>query len=393
MAKHLSDLECRKAKPDPGRRVELHDGKVPGLSLRITTAGVKSWSFIFRQHGKRSRITLGRYPALTLEKAREKATEAQGRVYKGETPEKARKALSGAEIATMSQMIDAFVAFYKASGKRSWAGLEMDLSNHVKPEIGHRVPAAIRKGDLKPILHRFELQPYLHNRLLSHLGGMFKWAAEHDHVEANPVVGIRRKKVQSRDRVLTDAELKAIWTACGTVGWPYGPFFRLLMITGQRRGEVAAMSRGLIGHNTRLWEIPPEIAKNGRAHLVPLPQLAMDIIDAAPVFEDENGKPSPWVFPAQTKIENHLTTFSDGKELLDKVSGVTGWRGHDLRRTMATNLAGLGISGEVIEAALNHVSGTRAGVAGVYNRHAYLDERRAALDAWAARLQAIVKAG
>ena len=150
------------------------------------------------------------------------------------------------------------------------------------------------------------------------------------------------------------------------------------------------MERARIGHNSRQWDIPATVSKNKRAHLVPLPQAAMDIIDSIPVFVDADDVPSPWVFPSKTKLSSHITTFSDGKEALDKASGVTDWWFHDLRRTVSTGMASLGVQPVVIEAALNHVTGQRSGVAGTYNRHAYWDERKVAFEAWANRLALIL---
>lgn len=390
MQKALTDFDCRKAKGDPERRSELHDGRVAGLSLRITPSGIKSWSFIYRSHGKRHRITLGRYPAMTLADARQRGLEAQGRVYKGEPPEKARRALSGADIGTVKNLVDLFLPAYRASGKKSWGEVKRDLSNHVLAPIGHRAPNDVRKRDLMPILLKFEAQPYTFNRLLSHLGSLFKWAALHDHIEANPTAGIERLPVQSRDRILTPKELGAIWKACDVVGWPWAPFIRLLMLTGQRRNEVAGMIRGHIDHNTGVWNIPGELTKNARAHLVPLSKTALDIITAVPVFLNSDGNGSPFVFPARGNLEAHISGFSDGKEQVDAHSKVTGWRLHDLRRTVATGLAEMQVAPVAIEAVLNHSSGARGGVAGTYNRYAYLVEKKAALDAWAARLDGII---
>ena len=242
-----------------------------------------------------------------------------------------------------------------------------------------------------PLLLKFEAQPYTFNRLLSHLGSLFKWAALHDHIEANPIAGIERLSVQSRDRVLTPKELRAIWQACEVVGWPWGPFVRLLMLTGQRRNEVAGMTRGHINHDTNVWNIPGHLTKNARTHLVPLPKTALDIIEAVPAFVSPNGNRSPFVFPARGNLDAHISGFSDGKEQVDAHSQVTGWRLHDLRRTVATGLAEMQVAPVVIEAVLNHSSGTRGGVAGTYNRYTYLNEKTAALDAWATHLGDIVR--
>lgn len=389
----LTELGVRRAKHDPAKPIELHDDVARGLVLLISKGGTKAWYFVKSHGGNRFRINIGKYPAVSLADARGAVNAYAGKLASGELSKKRPRKAKVAGIVTVEDLKKAFIDDYKL-GHKSWRNVEQDLDNHVIPILGKRRPDKVRRNDIGDVLLELEEMPRVHNKVKSHLSGMFKWAARPSRgiVTANPVVGFETLSTQSRERVLADDELRAIWKACDGIGYPYGPFFQLLMLLGQRRTETAAMERALLGHNSGLWEIPAERTKNGRPHLVPLPKLALDIIADLPVFLDADGKRVQFVIPAPTKTDSYLTTFSDGKELVDEKSGVTGWWLHDLRRTMSTGMAGLGIQPVVIEAVLNHASGQQSRVAGTYNRYSYLDEKRAALEAWADHIMRICKA-
>ena len=188
--------------------------------------------------------------------------------------------------------------------------------------------------------------------------------------------------VAKRERVLTDAELAAVWKATDGPG-PFNAIVRMLMLTGQRREEVTAMTWEEIASDLSTWTVPASRAKNGAAHIVPLSPQAQAILRAAPRVRGTD-----LVFPGRNGPFNG---FSKAKEALDKASRVKDWRLHDLRRTMATGLQRLGVRLEVTEAVLNHVAGSRAGIVGVYQRHAWADEKRAALNAWGEHVAAIVE--
>jgi integrase len=195
----------------------------------------------------------------------------------------------------------------------------------------------------------------------------------------------------ARDRILSDDELVASWHASGNLGFPFGPMFRLLIATGQRREEVAGMDWSEIDFGDKVWTIPAVRSKNRLAHIVPLNALALDMLSALPerpaaglVFS-VTGKsaPSGW-----SKAKARLDALMIGH--LETGQSLVGWRTHDLRRTVATGLQRLGVRFEVTEAVLNHVSGARAGVAGVYQRHNWAPEKRQALDRWGQAVHALV---
>ncbi|MCW2244758.1 integrase [Azospirillum fermentarium] len=231
--------------------------------------------------------------------------------------------------------------------------------------------------------------PVVANRLLAAVRKMFNWAASKDYVAANPCAGIMPPSAEdSRDRVLGDDELRRVWEAASALGELFGPLVRLLILTGQRRDEVAGMRWSELDLDAGLWTIPKERAKNGKAHAVPLSVAAVAVLAVLPRLEMDDGTPSDFVFT--TTGTTPVSGFSKAKERLDLLAGVEGWRFHDIRRTVTTGLARMGIAPQVADRILNHVQGTIRGVAAVYNRHDYLDESRAALDAWAQRLDRIV---
>ena len=386
---NLTELGVRRLKPDPLKHTEIHDDVARGLVLWLGKGGGKSWFFVKAGNGTRHRFKIGTYPVMSLADARGRANTLAGQLAAGTLPRKRAAQGERAAVRTVEELSKAFVEDYKRDHK-SWRDIDLDLRKHVVPMIGKLRIDKVRRNDVADVLLELVEHPRVHNKLKSHLSGMFKWAARRGLVEASPVIGFETLDTRSRTRVLSHDELRAVWAACDRAGYPYGPYVQMLILLGQRRTETAAMERALVGHNSGLWEIPAERTKNGLTQLVPLPALAVEIIEACPVIVDAEGKPSAFVFPAPSRPANHMTTYSDCKELLDKLSGVSGWWFHDLRRTLATGLAGLGIQPVVIEATLNHMSGERAGVAGIYNRYEYIEEKRAALGAWAAYVFKIV---
>ena len=194
----------------------------------------------------------------------------------------------------------------------------------------------------------------------------------------------------ARERHLSDIELAAFWRACDGLGWPFGPGFRLLLLTAQRRGEVFDADRAEFGRE--VWTIPAARAKNNVEHIVPVSDAVWAILDALPAFAATDK-----LFPSRSNPANGASGFSKAHERLCElmaeaigVDAVEPFTLHDLRRTAATGMQRLGIGQTVVEAVLNHVTGSRAGVAGIYGRHHFTDEKRHALGAWAAEVERIV---
>ena len=215
----------------------------------------------------------------------------------------------------------------------------------------------------------------------------FQWAVRRGSLEANPFANLPLTPVTKRDRVLTDEELRAIWVATGGLG-SFNSIVRMLILTGQRREEVASMTWEEVAPDLSAWTIPGDKAKNGVAHFVPLSSQAQAILQTAPrMAREAHAHGLDYVFPGEQGV---YSGWSKSKERLDKRSRVSEWTLHDLRRTLATGLQKLGVRLEVTESVLNHISGSRAGIVGVYQRHEWAAEKRAALNAWGAHVAAVV---
>jgi integrase len=229
------------------------------------------------------------------------------------------------------------------------------------------------------------------NRLLTLLRTTFRWAAGMDLVDADPTAGVRpRVKEKARDRALDDGEIKLFWAAAGKLGWPFGPLFKLLLLTAQRRDEVGGMRWSELDLDKRTWIIPRERAKSDRAHIVHLSAPAIEIIEALPrtselVFSATGATAVSGYGRAKTRIDK-LMMAQLRKDTGNPEAEVAAWVLHDLRRSATTGMAALGIAPHIADRILNHSAGTIRGVAAVYNRHAYLDERKAALEAWGQRV-------
>ena len=242
------------------------------------------------------------------------------------------------------------------------------------------------------------------NRTLAVFRKLCNWAVSKDIIAASPCLGIEAPTGErSRDRVLGDEEIKLAWQAFELIGGPFGPVCKLLLLTGARRDEVASMEWRELDLEAKVWRLPKERTKNKRPHEISLSGAAVEIIKGLPRIEGRSGlvfsttgKTSVSGFSrAKTAIDRHIaetlrkeaeTRGEDSAE----IKAPEQWQVHDLRRTVATNLQKLGVKLEVTEAVLNHVSGSRAGIVGIYQRHEYAAEKRAALDAWARRLEEIV---
>src|SRR5262249_44674223 len=250
---------------------------------------------------------------------------------------------------------------------------------------GARRLSDITDADILAVLDRIsERAPIAANRLLAVLNSFFNWAASKNVklVASNPCAGLERPtKEQSRDRVLDDKELRAVWVAAGELGHPYTGIVRLLILTGQRRNEVADLRWNEVDLENRVLHLPKERTKNGRAHDVPLSASALAIIAGLPRLVDVGH-----VFTLKRKP---VTSFAGMKCRLDAACGVSNWTLHDLRRTVASGLQRLGVRLEVTEAVLNHRSGSMAGIASVYQRHDYRDEKADALARWADYVDAV----
>jgi integrase len=375
----------------------LWDAEVKGFGLKITPAGRKVFVFQYRMGGrgaKTERYTIGEYRSpYTVDGARGEAVRLLAEVKAGRNPAEAKRRTDSSRTQLFGDLAAAFIERHAKLNNRDWRKTEYLLRRDVLPFWATRPVREITRPDVIELIDRVaDRGARVHaNRVLAAVRVLFNWALSRGVIEASPAAGVKAPGAETvRERVLSEDELREVWRAADATAYPFGPFFKLLILTAQRRDEVAAMRWSEIDTSRAVWTIPGQRAKNGRAHEVPLSEPALDILRAVPRLDG-----SDFVFT--TTGNAAISGFSKAKARLNRASGVglsdrDEWRVHDIRRTVTTFMAGMGIAPHVVDKLLNHVSGAIRGVAAVYNRHSYTDERRRALDAWARRLAAIVDA-
>lgn len=377
--KPLTDLRIKKLKATKGKRIELWDALLPGFGVRVSPKGTKSFILMYRFNDKQRRQTLGRYPVLSLSEARQMAKDFLLKTSRGEDP--ADKPKSSQRKDSFSQVVEDFLKLHcerynKPSTQRSTRQL---LTKEFLAVWQNRSVRRIKKSDILKVLDAMVERgsPGAANHAYSAISKFFNWCLERDVIDNNPCSEIKRpSRLKTRDRVLSDGELAAVWSAAEDEAYPFGHIVKLLMLTGQRRGEVLHMHWQHIDFDERYWSIPKEMTKANRAHTIPFSPAVIAILNEVPRLNER------YLFPSRGKGNTVYSGFSKAKKRLNHKSGVNNWTLHDLRRTAATGMAGLEIPPHVVEKVLNHSSGVFAGVAGVYNRFGYIDEMRDALEKW-----------
>ncbi|WEJ32003.1 site-specific integrase [Devosia sp. SD17-2] len=403
MAKPLTVRGIEALKPQD-KRLELPDGSAPGLYLVVQPSGVMSWSFRYRSPitGKPKKFTIGTYPTFSLATARETANDLRQDIRRGTDPAEDRRAAK-ARAADVTRDVDAlltrFIKHHVGAKKASTSRLmKQQIETELRPAWGKRRIETITRADVKALVNGIldRGAPVQANRVFSLARLFLRWCVdEAEVIEQSPAIGMRKPADEgTRDRVLSNDELRWFWRATGRAG-RFGVCARLLLLTGQRRMEVGGMEwpELALDASTPLWTIPPARVKNGSEHAVPLSQAAVgELASLSPVnasrfvFTTDGEVPSAgWskskaVLDALMLEEARSEAESEGKK---PIEALTPWTLHDLRRTCATGLASLRQSPHVIEAVLNHRTGIVRGVARTYNRFEYLDEKQHALTAWA----------
>ena len=364
------------AQPAQERR-EIPDAIMRGLYLIVQPTGRKTWAVRYRLGGRSAKHTVGPYPAFSLKQARDAAAAVLRSVAEGRAPRQ-----HGA--AAVAHAVDQFLT--RHGGKRyrpsSLTNAKRRLERYVVDNWGARNLDSITRADVRAMLDSIEA-PIEANRVYSIVRKFFTWAVENDLIINSPVLGLRAPNPEtSRDRTLTDDELRAVWLATEKIGYPFGSLAQLLILTGQRRSEVGSLQWTEIEGDT--WIIPKERAKNGRRHEVPLSKQAIAIINALPRIGDR--------YAITLNGQKPLNNWKKDKDRLDGLAPpLDKWTLHDLRRTVASGMAKLGVSLVVIEKVLNHVSGSLGGIVGVYQRHEFADEKRQALQLWADHVERLVR--
>jgi integrase len=390
-----------------GQRYMLWDAVTPSLALRVTDRGHKSFVVQRRVNGRMVKLTLGQYPALKLAAAREAARDKLKVMERGIDPRQGAPSPVTGSTLRRDSFEGAVETYIRREVERNRRPRTQDeiirpLRNRLVPRWG-----TLPLGDIGPRDILDDLvdagTPVAANRTYSVLRRFFGWCVERHLITVNPAISVRKPyKEQSRSRVLLDDELREVWIATDTLDWPFSPLIRGLILTGQRRNELAGMVWAELDFAENQWTIPGHRTKNGQEHVVPLSPAMRGILDAAPCFTNKEGEFDKALPVFTTTGETPVSGFSRAKAKLDatvlaarrsataaqgrnpdKAKPLAHWTLHDLRRSCATGMARIGVQPHIIEAVLNHSSGFRAGVAGVYQRHPYFEERKRALDAWA----------
>jgi len=389
----------------------LWDRKTSGFGLKVTPAGGKVYLLQYRLGGRGSktkRYTIGKHGTWTPAGAEAEARRLLGLVDRGVDPAEAkaeqRRVVN--DLAFRSYA-DLFLREYVA---RKWKASFNDAASilrlHVTPVLKGKPLPSIRRADITAVLDALPTkQTALRRKVYAVVRRMFGWAVGRGDIPRSPLEGFEAPPApDARDRTLSDDELRLAWMAAGTLNYPFASLYRLLITTGQRREEVSGLDWRELNRAATEWTLPGARSKNGKASIVPLSPLVIAELDV--IAEGEKWPKGGLVLT--TTGETAVSGYSRGKTRLDAAMikqarkeaesvgenpdhvEIMPWRVHDLRRTLATGLQRLGVRFEVTEAVLNHVSGSKAGVAGVYQRHDWKQEKRHALDAWARHVELVV---
>jgi integrase len=355
------------------------DTDVTGLALKVTPKGRKTFFVQYRAGGRGAptrKYSLGKFGETTLHKAKGEATRILGLRAEGRDPAEERQSARRKTTSdNFAEIAEDFLAKH-ASQNRTVDETTRILKRDVLPVWGKRSVHQIGKRDVNDLLDAAvdRGSPIMANRTLAAVRKLFGWCLSRGIITASPCEGVvAPQREKSRDRVLSDDELVSVFKTAEQMGGPFGGIIQILILTAQRRNEVSEMTWDELDLETSTWTIPAERTKNEKPHLVHLTEHAKAVIGKIPnagnfVFTSNGNTP--------------FSGFSKSKKRLDEHSGVDNWRIHDIRRTVTSGLAKIGIAPHIADKILNHQSGTISGVAAIYQRHEYIEERLNALDVW-----------
>jgi integrase len=374
MRAHLTEIAVRALKPVAGKQFKVWDSTTPGFGVLVSER-TKSW-IVMRSRERKLKV-IGRFPSKSLSEAR---LEARRLLV---TPGSGSQPPSPSFLEARDQFLERHGATLRP---RSLYQIKRTLTLYF---VSEKPLADISHSDVATVIEEIK-KPSERAHALKDIKTFFSWCIPR-YVAHSPCEGLKKTQQKTRSRVLNQYELIAVSRAAEVCGYPFGPIVQLLILTGQRRGEIGGLRRSWIDADSRTITFPSEITKNGRDHVLPYGEMVATILSALPAVGD-------LLFPARGNSEKTFSGYSPSKERLDKLivrrngkSPVAAWTLHDLRRTFATNLAALGVRLEVTEKLLNHVSGSLGGIVAVYQRHDYMDEMRQAMETWEARLAALLK--
>jgi integrase len=397
--RQLTDLKVKSLKPQ-GRPYDTRDSQIPGLAVRTMPSGVRTFVLITRRPGKShpTRLSIGRYPDLSLQQAREKAAEWRKSIRQGKDPQiqeqRDRLATIREQQLTFAVVAEAFIS-EKLSTERKGAECTQDIKRELIPQWGNRPIGDITPLDVSTLVKAIKQRGHLYqaHNVLVLIRRLFNWcvgqpeypltASPCDRLKPKEIIGTRAP----RKRVLDKAELRACWLASEKMEYPYKQIYQLLILTGLRRSEVGSARWSEFDLEGRLWTIPAERMKSGATHCVPLCDDALAILKELPRFNHGD-----YLF-STTFGKKPVRGFNRAKLELDKYmqeiigAAFPAFVVHDVRRSMRTNLSALPVPSLVCELCVGHV---QKGMHKVYDQYSYLNEKRHALELWAQKLRTII---
>ncbi|MBJ7533265.1 site-specific integrase [Rhodomicrobium vannielii ATCC 17100] len=384
-----------------GKALYCFDTETPGFGAVATKTGTCSYFIEYRLGGRGTpskRVTIGKHGVVTPDEARRIAKEELGKVARGtdvaQVKKDTRAKLTGQTFADAAKR---FLDLREEPGRYAKEKRARLLHSDDVSPIAKKPLALITRADIMAVIDTAAARsPSAALVLHSHIRTVFAWAVSRSLIETDPSFGVPAPpKSKARDRVLSDDELRAFWQAAGEQSWPFANIFKLLLLTAQRREEVAGMQWAELDLDAANWTIAKERCKNGKTHTIDLHPSAIALLD--PLGEAMAARvvrARAWAAEGSDEIvftttgQTSVSGFSKAKERIDaRMKEILGdrfkpWRTHDLRRTAASGMAALGFQPHIIERVLNHVSGAQGGLVGVYQRHEYRDERKRAILAW-----------
>jgi integrase len=376
----LTDAAVERLKAPAEGQVDYFDKQYPGLCLRVSCGGRKTWCYVYRIKGTQRRLKLDLYPVISVAEAHDAWRKARDTVLAGRDPMEERKQQRPA-----TNFRDVFEEWMKRDQEKnkSKKAVRGYFERDVLPRWQDLAITEIGKRDCLTVIEAVADRGKVTaaRRLHGYLHRLFKWAIGRDIVSTNPLTGVDKPGEEiKRDRVLNDGELVKVWNAAERMGWPYGPLFQLLTLTGARRDEIGRLRWTEIDDNT--IKLAGSRTKNGEQHSIPLSTVARAVLDKLPRIGD-----SEFVFTTNGKVA--VSDWGNAKINLDDFAVLKDhWRIHDIRRTASTGMNELGTEPHIVEAVLGH---TIKGVAGVYNRAKYQAAKRSALEAWGAHVLELVE--
>jgi integrase len=368
---------------DPDRsEAIIFDEDIPGFGLRLRAGGARTWIFQYKLGSKHRRMTLGKYPALKSAGARKTAAKFYAEVRLGNDPAGARAEKQGRAAETFGAILKTYLTRRRGTIRASSYGqIERHLDLNLRPLHGLNLASLDRRAVATQLARiTGENGPVHANRVRASLSKFLNWCCGEGLIETNAAAFTNQNPEKPRDRVLIDSELATIWKAL--LDGDYGDILKLLILTGQRREEIARLQWPEINFERDVIALPGARTKNHRAHFVPITSAVRCILEA----RRNNGR--ALVFGVG---QGAFGGWTRCKAQLDAAAKVAPWVVHDIRRSVATGMAEIGVQPHVIEAVLNHVSGSKAGPAGIYNKSTYETEKANALQRWAAHVAAIIE--